>query len=286
MQGFSENQIRTLYTEFRNQKKYISKLSFFDRVFGIIPFPFPEFDPSLGYFFQEEKTRELTEIYKKERNNPGLTEKKFSFGETFTFNIKPANSNSSSYSGFILSRFLSRAPNFEVWIEQKRLAGNTVEFLLDQANGIVNKIECRLQYEYDKSFKLQCMSVFYRGFFDAFTKEASHPGKKRKFIELYLYAQGIIYAHYIRTLKSVLHKPRAAEPAESKTLDFSGKIALLTELGVIDYLRKKFARMDPFSFENKIAEIIRLITGEIQEPHAMLNAGYESGVYNPKSDHQ
>ncbi len=59
-----------------------------------------------------------------------------------------------------------------------------------------------LQNEYDKSFSLQCMSVFYKGFYDAFTNRVNRPGKKRKFIELYLYAQGIIYANYISSLKS------------------------------------------------------------------------------------
>ena len=56
-QCYSENQIRNLYTDFKNLKKYVEKLAFFDRWFGIIPFDFPEFDPALHYFFQREKTR-------------------------------------------------------------------------------------------------------------------------------------------------------------------------------------------------------------------------------------
>src|SRR5450755_129227 len=118
MQSYSENQIRILHTEFRSHKKYAAKLAFFDRNFGIIPFHFPAFDPLLGFFFQEEKSEELITIFRMERNNPGLNEKKFSFGETFVFNIKPANSNSAAYSRYILSRFLSLAPQFEDWIQQ------------------------------------------------------------------------------------------------------------------------------------------------------------------------
>lgn len=278
MQRYSENQIRTLHAEFRSHKKYAAKLAFFDRSFGIIPFSFPEFDPGLGFFFQDKKTEELTAIFKMERNNPGLTEKKFYFGETFVFNIRPANSNSSVYSNFILSRFLSRAPRFDEWIEQKKSLSKPVEQMLDEANGMINKIECRLLYEYDKSFKLQCMSVFYKGFYDAFTKQANLPGKKRKFIELYLYAQGIIYAHYIRSLKAYFLK--LADPVDlsaSMYLDFSGKLALLNELGIIDFLKKKFSRLDPFSFENKIAEIIRLITGEKPEQKEWSHSLDESG---------
>jgi hypothetical protein len=276
MQLYSENQIRDLHSEFKSHKKYAAKLAFFDKYFGIIPFPFPEFDPQLALFFQDEKKTRMISIFKMERNNPGLTEKRFSFRENFVFNIKPTNSNSAAYSSFILSRFLSRAPAFDQWIEQQEAAGRPVEQLLDEANGIINTIECRLQYEYDKSFHLQCMSVFYKGFHDAFCKQANLPGKKRKFIELYLYAQGIIYTHYIRSLKSVLAKSRNPEEISgTPVLDFSGKLALLSDLGILDFLKRKFARLDPFSFENKIAEIIRLITGETTEKKDWVLSLYE-----------
>jgi hypothetical protein len=263
MQRHSENQIRSLHAEFRSLKKYGDKLAFYDRIFGIIPFSFPEFDPLLDFFFQKEKTSELTAIYKMERNNPHLTEKKFSFEETFVFNIRPANSNSAAYSSFILSRFLSRAPEFEEWVQEKKSTGITVESLLDEANGVVNKIEWLLQNEYDKSFTLQCMAIFYKGVYDTLRKQVALPGKKRKFIELFLYAQGIIYAHYIRFLKTDLYRPyNPVDLPEPVFLDFSGKLALLEELGILDFLKKKYSRLDPVSFEKKIAEFIRLITGD------------------------
>lgn len=266
MQGFSENQIRALHTEFKSQKKYTDKLAFFDRWFGIIPFPFPDLDPQLSFFFQKEKTEELVAIFKKERNNPGLTEKKFAFSETFVFNIKPANSNSSSYSSFILSSFLSRKPIFDDWIRQKKSGEKSVELFLDEANATVNQIEFCLQNEYDKSFKLQCMSVFYKGFYDSFRKRVNGPGKKRKFIELYLYAQGIIYANYISYLKTALKKSRnPVDLYKPVHLDLPAKLELLKELGIIDFLKGKYAGMDSDFFEHKITEIIYLITGEYPE---------------------
>src|SRR5580704_11882485 len=134
MQRYSENQVSALYSEFKSHKKYADKLAFFDQLFGIIPFSFPDFDPSLRFFFQKEKTDELAEIFKNERNNPGLTERKFFFGETLTFNIKPANSNSAAYSNYILSSFLSRSPVFEELIRQNISNDRSVEFLLDEAN--------------------------------------------------------------------------------------------------------------------------------------------------------
>jgi hypothetical protein len=264
MQRYSENQIKALYSEFRSYKKYADKLAFFDQLFGIIPFSFPDFDPRLRFFFQKEKTDELAEIFKNERNNPGLTERKFIFGEIFIFSIKPANSNSAAYSNYILSSFLSRSPVFEEWIRQNISDERSVESLLDEANGIVNKIEYCLYNEYDKSFKLQCMSVFFKGFYDAFSNKVNLPGKKRKFIELYLYAQGIIYSNYVGALKRVLHADflSPVDLQKPAILDLSGKLDLMNELGIIEFLRTRYSGMDTVSLENKMAEILCLLTGE------------------------
>jgi hypothetical protein len=265
MQRYSENQIRALYSEFKSHKKYSAKLAFFDSIFGIIPIPFPDFDPQLRFFFQKEKTDELAEIFKKERNNPGLTERKFSFGETIVFNIKPANSNSAAYSNYILSSFLSRSPIFEEWVFRNQSNEKSVEFQLDEANGLINKIEYCLQNDYDKSFRLQCMAVFFKGFYDAFRNRVNLPGKKRKFIELYLYAQGIIYSNFIRFLKKTLEN--SFDPVEIKSLanpDLQGKLELLNELGIIEFLRTRFAGLDPVLSEDKIAEILCMVTGEYQ----------------------
>jgi hypothetical protein len=263
MPFYSENQIRKRHAEFVGLKKYTDKLIFYDRLFGIIPFSFPDFDPKLPYFFLKEKTEELSGIYKLERNNPGLTEKKFSYSEVFVFNIRPANSNSAVYSNYILSSFLSRAPVFGDWIHQKKADDKPVELFLDEANGMINQIECCLQYEREKSFSLQCMAVFYKGFFDAFSNRVYGPGKKRKFIELYLYAQGIIYANYIRALKTAMQQSRNPVMMErSVNLDLAGRLRLMLELGIIDFLKNRYAGMDSLSWENKIAEMLCLILGE------------------------
>jgi hypothetical protein len=263
MKAFSENQIRSLHAEFKNQKKYIDKLAFFDRMFGIIPFSFPDFDPELRYFFQKENIDQLEALFRKERNNPTLVEKKFFYGESFSFNIKPANSNNSVYSNYILNCFLAEKPRFEDWIREKIQDEKSMETVLDEANRKINNIEYALQNDYDKSFRLQCMSVFFKGFFEAFTNRVNLPGKKRKFIELFLYAQGIIYADYLGSLKSALAVSR--NPAASKktqSLDLPGKLELLKELGIIELIQKKFAGQYPVLYENKVIETICLITGE------------------------
>lgn len=263
MSFYSENQIRKRHAEFMGLKKYADKLIFFDRLFGIIPFTFPDFDPQLSFFFQKEKMEELSDIFKKERNNPGLTEKIFSYGKDFVFNIRPANSNNAVYSNYILASFLSRSPVFADWIHQKKTIDKPVETFLEEANGVVNQIEYNLQYERDKSFNLQCMAVFYKGFYDAFSNGVYGSGKKRKFIELFLYAQGIIYSNYLSALKIAYEQSRnPVDLQKPVNLDISGKLSLLNELGIIDFLKSKYAGLDAHSFENKAAEMLCLIMGE------------------------
>jgi hypothetical protein len=115
------------------------------------------------------------------------------------------------------------------------------------------------------------MSVFYKGFFEAFTNRVNLPGKKRKFIELYLYAQGIIYANYLSSLKTALTLSyNTAGSHKRPQLDLQGKLALMEDLEIIDLIKKKFAGMDPVSLENKMAEIICLITGEFHEQKELI----------------
>jgi len=45
-------------------------------------------------------------------------------------------------------------------------------------------------------------------------------------------------------------------------LDLPGKLRLMRELGIIDLLKNRYAGMDSLSWENKVAEILCLITGE------------------------
>jgi len=205
MKQYSANGIRSLHEEYKTLRRYMEKLLFFDLHFEIIPFSFPAFDPELKFFFEKEKTASLTAIYKKERNNPSLTEKKFSFDIVYRFSIKPVNSNTSVYSTYILSKFLSGAPDYRELINQReeRISANNsgTKPLLNEANGILNQVEFKLQNEYDKSLMHHYMAIFYKGFYDAYSKQVVFPVKKRKFIELYLYAQGILYEKYLKAVR-------------------------------------------------------------------------------------
>ncbi len=263
MKEYSENQIKLLFQEFKTLKKYIDKLLFFDQHFGIIPFPFPAFDPALLFFFEKDKTDALTEIFKKERKNPLLTERRFSFEEDYCFNIKPANSNRSVYSTYILSKFLSFPQDFEEYIQKQAPGSGSKSFsvtrLLDCSNGIINSIEYKLLNDYDKTLKIHSMTVFYKGYYDAFMSRVKLPGKKRKFTELFLYAQGILYAKYLETLKQLYARKLLEKTVFNlPSVHLESKISLLREFGVIDLFKKKYAVPDSKIFEEKISRILCL----------------------------
>ena len=272
MKQYSEKQIKLLYQEFKMLKRYIDKLTFFDHHFGIIPFPFPSFDPALVCFFEEDKIQALTDIFKKERNNPALTEKRFLFNDNYRFNIKPANSNNAVYSTYILSKFLFLVPRFHTLINKMEsrssYKASSAKPLLDEANRIINFIEYKLQNEYDKSLRLHCMTVFYKGFYDAFICRVNLPDKKRKFIELYLYAQGMLYAKYLDALKEHYVRP-LSNKADAKSILPSllqRKICLLKEFGMIELFRKKNPNLENGALEKKMAALIYHVSGGKQEP--------------------
>src|SRR4030095_9687844 len=86
-----------------------------------------------------------------------------------------------------------------------------------------------------------------------------------------LYAQGIIYSKYISSLKAALVESRSPfDLQKPEHLDLPGKLALLNELEIIDLIRKKFAGLDLASFENKVVEMICLITGENMEQKELI----------------
>ena len=115
------------------------------------------------------------------------------------------------------------------------------------------------------------MSVFYRGFYDAFTRHLNGPGKKRKFIELYLYAQGMIYADFISSLKTAIRKSN--DPEDPKTpvpLDLEGKMNLMHELGILDFLIDRYLNPENELSDFNLAEAIIRITGELPERKEMI----------------
>lgn len=267
MKKFSANGIRALYLEYKTLKRYVEKLMFFDLHFELIPFSFPAFDPELLFFFENEKIASLTAIYKGERNNPALSEARFSFDADYRFCIKPTNSNSSIYSTYILSKFLSAIPDFEKLIRQQE-SGIAVDNpydrpVLEKANRIINQIEYKLKNEYDKSLTQHCMAVFFKGFTDSFAEQVTIPDKKRKFIELYLYAQGILYAKYLEAVRKHYVKSLAISclPAIPSS-HLQNKILLLRDSGAIDQFEKKYSNLGKEDIEYKMSALICLITGE------------------------
>jgi len=64
-------------------------------------------------------------------------------------------------------------------------------------------------------------------------------------------------------LKAALYKERnPAEFLQSHHLDLQGKLELLVELGVVEFLKNRYSAMDPVSFARKLAEVLCIIMGE------------------------
>jgi hypothetical protein len=76
----------------------------------------------------------------------------------------------------------------------------------------------------------------------------------------------MIYADFISSLKTAMRK--TSHPEDLKTqlpLDLAGKMKLISELGILDFLTDKYATSENGLSEIKLAEIISQMMGESPE---------------------
>jgi len=199
--AFTHTHIKQIFAEFRSLQKYRDKLSFYDTHFPIIPHHFPDFNNDLYSLFSEKNMNTLIKLLNEERKAPFKTIQKFTFDNTdYTFTLKPPYSNYSQFNDYILAQFIT-APfsSAKRQIEQKANK-LTVSELIDTAHEMA-----RLYSINHKNYNIlptQIIQVFCKGLSDSSRRQKPVFTRKKKLIELYLYAQGMLFAQYRETLNS------------------------------------------------------------------------------------
>jgi len=277
--SYSEDYIRQLFLEFQSLKKYTDKIAFYDKQFNIIPFSFPPFQTDILAFFGERNIQELALILQQEGKSAATLKKEFCFRErNYEFNIKPANSNNVLLNNYIIAKFIGQASHASEIIHNEikasLKAGQSLPELLLATKKMLKFIEKKLHYEYDRSLMIKCMNVFNKGLMDFFVQNERPPfTKRRKFTELYLYSQGFLFGQYIEMLRKLDNSNNAMEMSVTKSFrkkqDLSQKILVLKDLGIIDAIRKKYVFLGKAELDNKMIELICMITGA--NPANLLN---------------
>lgn len=267
------HKIKTLHEEFCSLKEYKDKLKFFDKHFGILPFNFPVFHPKLNILFDLKEIELLNDIYVKERASKNLLLKRFIFSnEEILFDITPETPYRQILNDYILEKFFresKKSLSFQIKTISKLGITNTriVEGHLNDTNKLINILKDKIKSQIERSYRNQFMNVFYEGYEDSNKKFMRKFPYKKKFIELYLYAQGVLFHNYSEKLSDLqfsksnqLDTLIAEKPEDLKKL--KAQFNMLKSLGIIDFLKYKYTYMKKTDLDPIIAETVCKIIGE------------------------
>ena len=259
-----------LHAEFLAIKKYKDRILFFDQHFKLMENSFPAFNPNLDILFKQEEINILVEIFENERRNVFFPEKKFHFnGEHFVFNVVPLNSYPEILNDYIISKFLDADSHFQKIMALLKSAFKTDASLIEKwktaSTENISLIANKLASGNETSLRNQFMTVFYHGYLDHIQNNIKKFSRRKKVIELYLYSQGILFGRYLEALNQyslALVKQLPREPAYTPVLDWTGRVLLFKELGILDLLMGKYRDAQKPDPEKKVAQVLCLILGE------------------------
>ena len=204
--------LKGLLKELKQSYTYVDRLKLFDKYFNIIPFKLPLFQPDFDLLFEGENGNLLLDIFEIERSKKKIPResmyiKKITcYGKNYIFNISPNNSLRELYNDFIVNKIINEDSNY---IEKINfLKSNSVESR-EKLYPILNKEfdQCiklqnhKLEAYQKPSFKNQFLNVYSRGYDDYNQGLIRSFPNKKKIIELYLYAQGVLKAKYYYEVK-------------------------------------------------------------------------------------
>ncbi|HWJ27238.1 MAG TPA: hypothetical protein VNS32_11890 [Flavisolibacter sp.] len=233
-----ENIIR-LHLEFKQLRTYKEKVEFFDQQFGCLSNTYPEFDPELKFLFEQKEFDAFTEIFEKERRKAIILDRRYEIdGKTYIFNATPVNSNTVILNDYILYHFINNDKKFESHVNAIRNKAEINEQQIWEAwlNALnrIDSIENKLAGGEERGLRYRFMNVFINGYRDKEQGLLKKFFNRKKFIELYLYAQGVLFRQYFQQLNDLCDFSTSAvhdERLQQKT----SEMRILKE-----YIRKYF----------------------------------------------
>ena len=185
------------------QENYRSRLALFDQLFGLIPFKFPEFDPKISWYSDTDAFDNLVFLFSDERSKGrSLFERKIEAAdEHLHFQVFPVQKTErNAFHDFVLNKFISEKTSIE---KKAELQLSCIPNVQEEIKAKMNVIEKTLQWMFttlkknSPSLKNKFLQIVYNGTLASGVELNSRFNMRRKFIELYLYTQGLLIAdHY------------------------------------------------------------------------------------------
>lgn len=275
---YPEAQIMTWHAAFQQIRIYKERLQFYNQHFGLIQETYPPFNAQLDIFFLQEGINSLIERFEKERRQSLPLEKVFDFErKRYHFNVTPLNSYPEVFNDFVISHFLQQDLAFRQSIQEITKAAmddpQQLARLQKLANRKITQIADILYSNTETSFRVKFMTVFYEGYADYTQNKFKKFSKRKKILELYLYSYGILFGKYLEALNRYNADPEGEKVTPGEVQDTAvcaTQLTLMQELGIIEFLLKRFAEPDLPASEQKIASLLCLIMGKGKEQTAAI----------------
>lgn len=269
MPEMCEINIEKLHQKFMGLS-YTDKVVFFDQHFGLLFFDYEHLDQELMWYRDLWKLETLAQNFNKAKKAHDSLTKKISFQDTaFVFDIKPMSAFQRRFlNEHILKKYLQVIHTVVATLDEElAVAPQPINVLDEKINHLLSVMdwaELAIQKR-ETTLRAQFLRVFYNGF-------TSFPGgkqpvseKRRNVIELFLYGQGYLMAHYIEILQTKRTSYKAEKPVSFTGLTLPMKIALLHRLGIVHFLSERFTVSGSKTPRTDLAELIAIITNESPE---------------------
>lgn len=207
----SDNNYYSQILEHFKQLNYPDKLGFFHSQFGIIPFLFPDFTTEISWYNNESQLALLIENFYIEKPKKFVCEKIFIENTgVVKFSVQPVSPvQRIQYNRFIISAFLQLFESFKKDFDvDLQTASDPIEFLtshMKRLTTVQQWIQCLIdKLQVKASLRLQFLQIVFNGFNFYSTGKQATIQKRRKFVELYLFSQGLFFADHLSTLQRLL----------------------------------------------------------------------------------
>ena len=210
MKQDAKKDIGALYHNYLQIKDYNNRLAFYDKHFNILPVKLPGFHPKLNFLFDTELLASINKAYKEETGNKDLFVKRVQSNEAlYVFDVTPEFSTRIVFNKHILNKFMKDDACFNAYIKSlsasEKKHTDKVMNLKKEAIALIDYIKLKQNEADKKTNRDKYLKVFLEGFTDSKNEAVRSFRLKRKLIEMWLYAQGVLYENYLKKLDSILN---------------------------------------------------------------------------------
>ncbi|MDE3249562.1 MAG: hypothetical protein KGO82_12925 [Bacteroidota bacterium] len=282
--GKNNKGIKELMDAFASRVNYKTRLQLYQRAFPLPTSCFTPFDPALSFLFHKNILQTDYKWQQTEKQLAARLRQTVVIGEKrIVLDITPRNSQRSVFNAFVIDLFrscdgcfaslLAALQSFASW------EGRSIPELYEESNAVLRRIQDAMNDRKSIRLEDQMTRVFYLGYADGTGGVKKQFPYKRKFIELYLYAQGQMFAEYRRLLSAKLQATATAQAdfifSPGGGPDWKAQLQLLQKTGIVDLLESRFAQSETSNI-NLLDTTLCFIIGQHQKMSAAIRSYLDS----------